>query len=270
MLISQDSTQAVVERSCFGKECVANAGEAETCTVNHHECHPLQMDRHVRTPFMPRFMAERVVPRDMRNDDSDFFDEWRMPRMRMPRMRMPRMRMQWGPEFIGAHKIQVHNSRKKKKSHALKVVAGPAAHLSKKKLAKLKAYRKKIASARKKFMKTVAKARKGLGNIVKSHIAKAPPKRAPFRIRIVPRAATARPEANNACYEKQCVSQGGPLQCKLIKLRCGGASGSQPFSTWPACCTECLAVVVAEVWARGGSEHVAQQCMSCGLNLWAS
>jgi len=250
-LVSAEHVHTVVERSCYMRECTSVNGK-ETCHTSRRGCHPTPRSH---SSFMPRF-EEHVVPRDFADTDFDWArpesrddDVWRMPRMRMPRMRnwMPRMRMPWDsdnsesedegkyfPEFAGADKIAVSKSHHAKKHHALKVIGGPAAGLSKKQLkaakkkaakaAKaIKAYRNRIMKARKAYLKKVKQARKGL---------KLPKARGngPLVVRPVARGRPAGPVVSpgaKGCFEKQCVSHGGRLQCKTKRFNCAG--GNNPF-----------------------------------------
>merc|ERR1719409_840537 len=132
-----------------------------------------------------------------------------------------------------AGKISVSKSHSKK-HHALKVIGGPAAGLSKKQLkaakkkaakaAKaIKAYRNRIMKARKAYLKKVKQARKGL---------KLPKARGngPLVVRPVARGRPAGPVVSpgaKGCFEKQCVSHGGRLQCKTKRFNCAG--GNNPF-----------------------------------------
>jgi len=254
-LVSAGEYHAVVERSCFMRECTMVNGK-ETCHTSRHGCHPTPRSH---SSFMPH-VEEHIVPRDFGDSDFDFArlesrddDVWRMPRMRMPRMRnwMPRMHMGWDsdndnsknedtgkyfPEFAGAGKISVSKSHSKK-HHALKVIGGPAAGMSKKQLkaakkkakkaAKaIKAYRKKILKARKAYINKIKQARKGL-KLPKALFPK-PPARGRPPARGPPQARGPMGTPGKKCMEKQCVSKGGPLVCKTVAFNCMG--GGNPFA----------------------------------------
>merc|ERR1711959_834205 len=121
-------------------------------------------------------------------------------------------------ELTDVKKLTIKKS-KKTKSAPLKVVAGPAAKVDKKKLAKI---RKKLApmiAAKKKYYASVAKAKKKYivpyGKVMKKYFASL------AKLRKKMGAKRRQPQqASGHCVERICSVKKGRMACRAVK--CGG------------------------------------------------
>merc|ERR1711904_524921 len=169
------------ERSCYTRECSITE-RGEICATHQHSCAPLRVSL---------AMAPLV-----RTAEPHVFDQAASFHLFAHKMLGENEYNRALPELAAVRKLKVKKSGKTK-SNGLKVVAGPAAGMDKK---KLKSIRKKLApliAAKKAYYASVAKVRKKMG-------IKAPQPQ----------------QVSGKCVERICSVNKGKMQCKAVK--CGG------------------------------------------------
>merc|ERR1712199_89556 len=205
------------ERSCYTRECSITE-RGEICATHQHSCAPLRVSL-AMAPLVRT--AERHV-----------FDQAASFHLFAHEMLGENEYNRALPELAAVRKLKVKKSGKTK-SNGLKVVAGPAAGMDKK---KLKSIRKKLApliavkkaqkpflAAQKKFMGAMMKAKKKymlpFSKIVMKEKKKYYASVAKLRKKMGIKAPQPQ-QVSGKCVERICSVNKGKMQCKAVK--CGG------------------------------------------------
>merc|ERR1712139_51434 len=143
--VPEQSLVQEFERSCYTRECSAMENGGEVCATHQHGCAALRVSS-AMAPFVQT--AERHV-----------FDQAAAFHLFAHEMLGEDGFNRLAPELTAVKKLKVQKAGKTK-SAGLKVLAGPAAKMDKKKLAKIRKKLAPLIAAKKAYYASVAKAKK--------------------------------------------------------------------------------------------------------------
>lgn len=203
---------AVVERSCFQRDCVWANGQ-KSCRTVRASCHPIQRPR---TSSFGSFGSSIFHEFDHPMNDVERmggFGAFRVlrgasfPELHINQLRaFPRIDPTWGDmAFLGGRKKLKITKAAPPSKKVLKV--NMKVNMPKKQQERIAKFQKKAVAARVAWIKQLRK------KMVAAKKARAMQKMQP----------------KSKCVEKQCVSNGGPMQCHVVAFPCTQPGGGKHF-----------------------------------------